>query len=213
MGDPRRIRKKYKTPNHPWEGNRIQEEKLLMKEYGLKCKKELWKMNSRLKRYKDQAKALYALTGKQADFQKNQLIKKLKNIKLLQEDADLDDILGLTIQNILDRRLQTLLYKKGLARSIKQARQFIVHEQIMVSNRKITFPSYIVPISEEEFIAFDPLSSLASIDHPERSELKAKEIEPKKEVKQEKTGKAFKKERKTQPRKENVKKEKNDKNR
>ena len=40
MGDPRKLRKKYYPPSHPWQKIRIDEEKILMKDYGFKNKKE-----------------------------------------------------------------------------------------------------------------------------------------------------------------------------
>ena len=49
MGDPKKQRKKYETPLHPWQGERILAEKKIMEEYGLKNKKEIWKMNSMLR--------------------------------------------------------------------------------------------------------------------------------------------------------------------
>ncbi|MCX8147636.1 MAG: 30S ribosomal protein S4, partial [Candidatus Woesearchaeota archaeon] len=81
-----------------------------------------------LKNFKDQAKNLIALSTPQAEKEKRQLIDKLKRYGLLKEDVQtLDPILDITLRDILERRLQTQVYKKGLARSINQARQFIVH--------------------------------------------------------------------------------------
>ena len=73
MGDPKKIRKKYNTPMHPWEGKRIEEEKGLLREYGLKNKKEIWKMRAVLKGFSDQAKKLITATGVQAEKEKQQL--------------------------------------------------------------------------------------------------------------------------------------------
>ena len=41
MGNPKRHRKKYSTPAHPWQRARIEEERELSKEYGFKNKKEM----------------------------------------------------------------------------------------------------------------------------------------------------------------------------
>ena len=90
------------------------------------------------------------------------------SLGLTSQAADLDTVLGLTINNILDRRLQTLVYNKKLSRSIGQARQFIVHEHILVNNKKIAVPSYLVRKDEEEAIAFADESALSSLTHPER---------------------------------------------
>ena len=46
MGQPRKSRKKYNTPPHPWNAERIKNENKLMTKYGLKNKKEMpeeWK--------------------------------------------------------------------------------------------------------------------------------------------------------------------------
>ncbi len=169
MGDTRRFKKAYAKPFKPWDDTRIAEEKKLSKGYGLKNKKEAWKAEAMLRRFKAQAKKLIATRGAQADKEKRQLLTRLMSLGLTTQSADLDAVLGLTINNILDRRLQTLVYNKKLARSISQARQFIVHEHIQVSGKKIAVPSYLVKKSEEESVAFGAESALASESHPERA--------------------------------------------
>ncbi len=168
MGDPKKIRKKYETPGHPWEKTRIDEEKALKREYGFGNKKELWKMASILKNFKDQVKNLIATHGKQADVLRGQLRQRIESLGLLQPGADLDEVLGLSLNAVLDRRLQTVVYKKGLARSVKQARQFIVHRHIKVNDNIITSPSYLVSVSEESMIEFSARSAMHNTDHPER---------------------------------------------
>ena len=168
MGDPKRISRKYSTPNHPWQRERIDEEKILLKEYGMKNKKEIWKMNSQLKRFKRQVKNLVPRMDVQAEIEEKQLMEKVKSIGLVGIDSTLDDILGLTLTDVCDRRLQTLVFKKKLARSVKQARQLITHEHITVNGTKITSPSYIVSINEEGTILFSDSSAFKSEDHPER---------------------------------------------
>ena len=118
----------------------------------------------------------------------------LQGYNLLSENAVLEDILGLSMKDLCERRIQTVVLKKNLARSIKQARQFITHEHILVGDRKITSPSYLVNDAEELMIKFSDSSSLVSEDHPERvpegEEVKKemikvglkKEEEPNKEV-------------------------------
>jgi len=168
MGHPKKPKKKYSKPSHPWEKERIEEEKALMIEYGFKNKREMWKVKSMLKKFLEQAKRLSALRTEQAEKEKELLLKKLKRLGILNEKANLNDILNLTFKDIAERRLQTLVFRKGLARSVKQARQFIVHRHIVVDGKKITSPSYIVPVSEEDKISFSPKSPLSSEDHPER---------------------------------------------
>lgn len=168
MGDPRKIRKKYSTPAHPWQKERIEIEKRLAREYGTANKKEIWKMDTLLSNYKNQAKKLVALRTAQADVERNHLFRKVRDLGLIPANGSEDDILGLTIDSIMGRRLQTILQKKGLARTVKQARQFIVHEHVMVNNRKITAPSYLVTLKEESTITFSSSSALFREDHPER---------------------------------------------
>lgn len=205
MGAPKHQRKKYSTPPHPWQKGRIEEEKTLVQEYGLKNKKEIWKMDSLLGRFKQQAKSLIARTDTQSKKEEKQLVTKLAKLNLVNENAKMDDILGLNIKNVMERRLQTQVFSKGFAKSIKQARQFIVHGHIFVGNQKITVPSYLVKQDEEAQLRFDEVSSLANPEHPERI-IKQKKEEPKKPVKKEK-----KRERKEERKKKEIKKEKKEK--
>ncbi len=168
MGDPKKIRKKYATPMHPWERARIEEEKELTKQYGFANKKEIWKMKSKLKNFKDQTKKLAAGTGEQVDKEKKQLLTKLQRIRLLVTEQKLNEVLGIGVSDIADRRLQTIVYKKNLARSMRQARQMIVHRHITVNNTKITSPSYIVSVSDEPTINFAADSPFFDEAHPER---------------------------------------------
>lgn len=169
MGSPRKLRAKYSGPMQPWSMARIEEERVLKQDYGLKNKKEIWKISSRLKNYADQAKRLIAAQGKQAELERAQLISKLGTFGLVKPNAQMDDVLSLNIKHLLDRRLQTVVCKKGYARTPKQARQFIAHRHIMVNNKLITSPSYLVTIAEELQITFREKSSLNNPDHPERS--------------------------------------------
>lgn len=169
MGDTRRFKKAYAKPFKPWDDVRIAEEKKLRKDYGLKNKREAYKAEAMLRRFKAQAKKLIAARGAQADKEKQQLLSRLMSLGLTTQSADLDTVLGLTINNILDRRLQTFVYKKKLARSVSQARQFIVHEHVLVNGKKVAVPSYLVKKVEEETIAFGAESALADVSHPERT--------------------------------------------
>lgn len=168
MGDPRQARKKYTGPSHPWNRERIEEERVIKRDYGLKNKKEIWKMQSILSRSKDHAKRLIPQISAQSKKEQKDLIQRLHKMGLLSSTAKLEDVLGLTAKDIMERRLQTVVFKKGLARSIIQSRQFISHGHIFVNGRKITVPSYIVLKNEENSISFDPSSALASSEHPER---------------------------------------------
>src|SRR3989344_9447571 len=122
MGDPRKFRKKYQTPAQRWKKDRIDEERPIMGNYGLKNKIELWKMTSILRGFRVQAKGLAARKDAQADREKAQLFVRLQKYGLLKQSATLDDVLGLSLGDLLERRLQTLVYKKNLARTVDQAR-------------------------------------------------------------------------------------------
>lgn len=172
MGDARRFKKSYARPFKVWDETRIAEEKALLKDYGLKNKKEIWTAESMLRRFKSQAKKLIATKGQQAEKEKRQLLARLASLGLTSQNADLDTVLGLTISNLLNRRLQTLVYNRKLARSVSQARQFIVHEHISIKGKKIAVPSYLVRKGEEETISFSPESQLSSEMHPERMQKK-----------------------------------------
>ena len=169
MGDPKKLRKKYKTPSHPWEKSRIEEEKKVIQDYGLKSKNEIWKMSSILKKFKQRTKESISLNTPQSEMEKSQLLKKLQELGLTEGLSTTDKILGLTTKDIMDRRLQTIVFRKGMARSMIQARQLITHRHIIVGEKKITSPSYLVKKAEEDKIRFVANSSLANPEHPERA--------------------------------------------
>ena len=206
MGQPKKPKKKYSTPRHPWQKERIEEEKELLKAYGLKNKKEIWRMNSTLRNFKDQVKRLQALTGKQAEIEKNQLFDKLLRLGLISEGATFDDVLGLGVKAVMERRLQTLVVRKGLARTMSQARQFIIHGHISLNGIKITSPSHLVSVGLGNTIAFLEKSNFTDAMHPERvkEEGMAKKPEKKEEKKPKETPK--KKKEAEKPKKEGDKK-------
>jgi small subunit ribosomal protein S4 len=211
MGDPKLSRRKYDTPSHPWQGTRIKEENELIKKYGLKNKRELWKVQSELRNYRRQGRNLLArlrLGDEQAQKERKNLLKKLANLGVLPEDATLDDVLALDVERMLERRLQTLVYLKGLAYTAKQARQLIVHGHTVVNDRKVTVPGYMVKKHEEPSIAYNPYSPVANELHPlrptaEHIERMTRELSPTKEteekVETEKTPKEEEKDKKEEP--------------
>ena len=167
MGDPKKQRKKFSSPTKRWSKERIDEEKELVKEYGLKNKKEIWKAESKLRNFTRQTKRLVAITTKQAEREKEQLLLKLKSLSLLPVTARTENILDLNLRVILDRRLQTLVYQKGMARSVKSARQMITHGHILVNKIKLTIPSYLVNSKEEQLITIYHSSPFSDSMHPE----------------------------------------------
>ncbi len=171
MGDPKFSRRKYDTPSHPWQKERIDAENELIRKYGLKNKRELWKTQSLLRQFRQRSRVLQAQIrygNPQAEKEKEQLLKRLQKMGILGEEASLDDVLGLEVEAVLTRRLQTLAYMKGLSTSQKQARQFIVHGHVSIGDRKVTIPGYLVMRKEEEFIDYLPRSPIADDMHPAR---------------------------------------------
>ncbi len=205
MGDPRRQRKKYVTPMHPWYGPRILQEKTLLKGYGLKNKKEIWKMESMLRRFKAQAKSLTAREDEQSVRESQLLIAKLSKLNLVSPKAKMDDVLGLNPKDILDRRLQTIVYNRGLAKSAKQARQLIVHGHIFVGDKKVNVPSYLVLADEEDKVTFDQESPFFNPEHPERFE-KKKPVDVKTQTTLEKKPEEKVEKKEEKPKKRQVKK-------
>lgn len=171
MGDPKFCRRKYSRPSHPWQAERIKMEHELVKKYGLKNKRELWRSQSFLRRLRRHSRIIHArLRAKdaQAEKESKELIKKCIRLGLLPENASLDDVLGLDVEVVLGRRLQTLVYIKGLAYTPKHARQLIVHGHIAIGGRKVTVPGYIVKKDEEEDILYHEYSPFADEMHPMR---------------------------------------------
>ncbi|MGM0509712.1 MAG: 30S ribosomal protein S4 [Thermoplasmatota archaeon] len=190
MGDPKHSRKQYKNPPHPWQEDRIHMENDYLRHYGLKNKREFWKARSRLKKIRGHARNLQARLrygDKQASKEMDSLIDKLhSNGYILGEELNLNDVLDMTIENILDRRLQTIVYHKGLAHTPKQARQLITHGHIQVKGRRTTIPSYIVSKDEETTINYYKGSPMSDELHPERPDEEKSPVPIQEQMKKEK---------------------------
>ncbi len=172
MGDPKFSRKKYVRPSSPWEAERIKLENELLKKYGLKNKKELWRTQSVLRRFRQRARILQALVragDEHAMKERDELIQKLGRVGLLPlEGATLDDVLALDVEAVLSRRLQTLTFVKGLSFTPRQARQFIIHGHISVGGRAVRVPGYLVSREDEPSVVFDERSPISNDLHPAR---------------------------------------------
>nr|pir ribosomal protein S4 - Sulfolobus acidocaldarius [Sulfolobus acidocaldarius]CAA56478.1 ribosomal protein S4 [Sulfolobus acidocaldarius] len=146
-------------PSHPWIKINLGKEQILIGKYGLRNKKEIWIAQTMIRNFRHQARSLLALPPAERNIREKQLIQKLYRMGILEKDnSTLDDILSLTEENYLERRLQTIVYKKGLARTIYQARQLITHGHIAISGRKVTSPGYVVLRGEEDLIDYYPTS-------------------------------------------------------
>lgn len=161
MGDPKKSRKLWTGPRHPWRKDRLLEEARLIGLYGLRNKRELWKAATIIRYFRHRARALLAAPQEVRELEEKALINRLVKLGLLKEGAKLDDVLNLRVEDLLERRLQTIVYRKGLAKSIYEARQLIVHGHIAIGTRRIKSPGYIVSIEEEPLISFYYKSPLA----------------------------------------------------
>ena len=173
LGQPKKCRRKFDTPPHPWQEDRILAENEMLKKYGLGNKKELWKAESKLRKYRRQARLLLAKTSGdiQAEKEKEQLMNNLIKYGVLPSGADINEILALNVEVLLQRRLQTIAYLKGFSNSLKQSRQFIVHGHIAVNDRKVTVPGYLVKKSDEDNITYNAYSPLFDELHPTRPKI------------------------------------------
>jgi len=145
----RRIRKNYKTPIKGWDKERIERERETVKTYGLKKKREIWRSETVSRKFRRLARELAAKTDKEKE---KALVDKLVRYGLLSEGNTLDDVLSLTTEKFLERRLQTILVRKGICTTPKQARQVIVHGHITINGKRIVYPSYLVQRAEEDKI-------------------------------------------------------------
>lgn len=76
--------------------------------------------------------------------------------KILAKRGRIEDAPTALIQ-MLERRLDNVVFRLGLAVSRQQARQLVNHGHIMVNNRKVNIPSYQVKIGDE--ISIQPQST------------------------------------------------------
>lgn len=125
MGSPKHLRKLYEKPKKLWDTARIAEERGLATEYGLRSMHELWRMKTLLRKTRRNARQLLSHTGTAANESEKQLLARAKEFLIRGETATLDSILALTTKDILERRLQTQVVRRGFAKTMRQARQLI----------------------------------------------------------------------------------------
>lgn len=169
MGDPKKPKKKYKKPFQPWEKNRMAIELELIGKYGLRNKKEYLRHESFLRKIREQARQILAIleTDKREKVEK-ELLSRLGRLGLLQTEAVIDDALSLTTEDLLKRRLQTIVFRQGIAKSIHHARQLINHGHIALRGQKVTSPSRLLLKEEAKELTYASSSPYMEGDHPER---------------------------------------------
>jgi small subunit ribosomal protein S4 len=177
MGHPKFSRPSYDTPAHPWKKGRIEEEHALKEQFGLKKvggMKEIWKSKSKLRRWRQNAMKLIGrgdTTEGHFAREKSDLLASLVNRGLLGEGALLDDVLQINVEHVLSRRLQSQVYYHGLAGSMRQARQLVIHGHIAVGDQKMTVPSYIISRDEEAQLSYHHNSPLNDPSHNIRQQI------------------------------------------
>jgi small subunit ribosomal protein S4 len=177
MGEPKFSRPKFDTPSHPWKAGRIEEEHAIKANHGLKNMREIWKAKSQLRRHRRQAMRLIGTVDTTEGHGKREmddLLHSLYKKGLIESNASLDDILSLGTEEILSRRLQAQVYYKGLACSMKQARQLVTHGQICVGEQKVSIPSYPVSRDEEGDLRYHPSSPLNNPEHAIRKAIEGR---------------------------------------
>ncbi len=152
MGDPRKFKNKYSKPKKMLDKARIIEESKLKKMYGLKNMRELWMVVHELKKARHEARRLLSLTETQRKNEERVVLSKLQKLAILDNNGSVEDILSLTIKDILERRLQTRVLRKGLAKTMAQSRQLITHGFIAIDNKAVNVPSYIVTGEEDKLL-------------------------------------------------------------
>jgi len=162
MGDPKKPRKKYSAPKHPWRSDQLSQELFIIGTYGLRNKRELWKARTELSRIRKQARMLLATPHEIREKKEKELLSSLSNLGIVDLKSSLDDVLGLTVENLLERRLQTVVWKKGIALSPYQARQMITHGHVMIGDKIVTRPGYIVKRDEYDKVRLSDSSTLKS---------------------------------------------------
>lgn len=177
MGDPKRRRKQYETPRKTWDRNLLYRERKLVDTYGLKNKKELRRHETWLRNKRKLARGLLALQLEKRVQREKELIGGLAKIGVVKGNAILDDVLSLKVEELLEKRLQTTVFRKGMANSVKQARQFIIHGHIAVNGNKVSAPSYMVHVSQANYISWFK----KQIKTEEKKSAKTKAVDLKKE--------------------------------
>ncbi len=164
MGDPRKAKKSYTRPRSIWTSDQISSELYVVGSYGLRNKKELWKAQTEIARIRNQARSLLAISTDVRHEQETKLLNYLSRLGIVEDSSTLDDILNLKIEDILERRLQTLVMKRSNLKSPYQARQIVVHGHVSIGDRKINLPGYLVKKDEETqiLIHFTPVIEAAS---------------------------------------------------
>jgi small subunit ribosomal protein S4 len=152
MGHPKKQRKKTTNPFRPYYKERIEKEKNIMRDFGLRRKSEIRVAESHIRNFRRRARELQAVRDEKKE---KALFDKLLKLGLIDSKARLEDILEIQLEHILSRRLQTIVHKKGHANTVKHARQLIVHGHVLVNDKKLVWPGYFVTTDKEKNISVE----------------------------------------------------------
>ncbi len=143
---------KYSKPRKAYEASRIKEENALLEKYGLKNKKEIWKAIAKVSYFRKRAMSL----AKSSSEEQEVLFGKLRGLGL--KVNSIADVLALTTENLLQRRLPTIVHKLGYAPTVRAARQMVAHKRVSIEGKIVNTPGYLVYVSEENQIKINSSS-------------------------------------------------------
>ena len=177
MGDTKNFRRVWKKPKRPLNFDLKMEELKILGTFGLKTKRELWKARTELSRVRNQARSLLALRQDVRDREEPILLKSLSRVGYVEPDATLDDVLNLELSDLFSRRLQTVVQKKFFFKTPYQARQAVSHGHILIGDRIVNIPSYVVSIDVEPKVKLTTESIFNEILSEPESDLGSPETE------------------------------------
>eukprot|EP01013_Petalomonas_cantuscygni_P013618 TRINITY_DN2806_c0_g2_i1.p1 TRINITY_DN2806_c0_g2~~TRINITY_DN2806_c0_g2_i1.p1 ORF type:complete len:194 (-),score=44.46 TRINITY_DN2806_c0_g2_i1:473-1030(-) len=162
MRNYRNFSKVYSAPRRAYEKERLDRELKLCGEFGLRCKREIWRVQRVLGKLRSAARFL--LTLPENDVRRNvqgaAILRRCERYGLLTDEKakKLDYVLALTVPEFLERRLQTVVFKQGLAKSVHHARCLIFQRHVAVNRQVVNVPSFLVRSgSHIDFAARSPL--------------------------------------------------------
>merc|ERR1711904_406504 len=161
----RNFSKVSQPPRRPYDKERLDGELKILGQFGLKNKREIWRVRLALAKIRSTARVLLTKDEKdpQRIFEGQALMRRMIRYGILDEDKQrLDYVLELKVENVMERRLQTLVFKRGLAKSIHHARVLIRQRHIRVGRQIVNVPSFMVRVESQSHIEFALSSPLGN---------------------------------------------------